>query len=138
MRMWSQIFAGALALCICGAIHIAILAFTIDWLETFQNVTGPAAQALLILAGFGAVLVGHTAQVWIWAGSFVLIGALKRVDEAAYFALVSTTTLGYGDITLDAKHRIFGAMSAVSGLLTFGLSTAFLVSLIQGVMFAGR
>ncbi len=35
--------------------------------------------------------------------------------------------IGYGDITLGHIWRLFGAMAAVNGLLTFGLSTAFLI-----------
>lgn len=40
------------------------------------------------------------------------------------------TTLGYGDITLDPGVRVFGSFSAITGLLTFGFSTAFLIGLI--------
>ena len=48
---------------------------------------------------------------------------------ALYFSLVTFTTLGYGDIVLGEGLRIFGAFASVTGLLAFGLSTAFLVAL---------
>ena len=69
-------------------------------------------------------------QVWIWALALLLLGAFQTIELSVYFALASFTTLGYGDITLGEDIRVFGAFSAVTGMLTFGVSTAFLVGLI--------
>ena len=76
-----------------------------------------------------SVVIAHTIQVWIWAISFMILDAFDTLSEAIYFALITYTTVGYGDITLGEAHRIYGAMAAVTGLLNFGLSTAFLVGL---------
>ena len=70
----------------------------------------------------------------MWALTIRALGALPRLADAVYFALVTTTTLGYGDITLKPDYRVFGAMGAVNGLMTYGLSTAFLVSIASGVL----
>src|SRR5262249_25585625 len=51
----------------------------------------------------GAVIplfFGHFAQVGLWAGVLVLLGALQTYDDAFYFSLVTFATLGYGDIVL--------------------------------------
>ena len=60
----------------------------------------------------------------------MLMDSFGTIEEALYFALASFTTLGYGDVLLGEHTRIFGAFSAVTGMLTFGVSTAFLVGLI--------
>ncbi|MEM7366701.1 MAG: potassium channel family protein, partial [Pseudomonadota bacterium] len=96
--------------------------------------SGTIEWILLVLTGSGLVLVGHTAQIWLWSGAILYMSALKSFSDAMYFSLVTTTTLGYGDITLGPEHRIFGAMGAVSGLMTFGLSTAFLINLVSAVL----
>jgi hypothetical protein len=75
----------------------------------------------------------HTVQVWIWAVVWVLGDVLPDWNSALYFSLVTFTTLGYGDIVLGEGLRIFGAFAAVTGLLAFGLSTAFLVALMTRV-----
>jgi len=71
--------------------------------------------------------------VWIWSSGFVLSGALPDWNTAVYFSLVTYTTLGYGDVILGPGLRIFAAFSAVTGLLGFGISTAFLVGAIGKV-----
>lgn len=133
MRMWTQILAGSVVLLIGAAIHIIILAGSVSWLEIASEDGSHLKILPVILLGFGAILVGHTLQVWLWALALRLNGALSNIEDAVYFALVTTTTLGYGDITLSKPHRIFGSMAAVSGLLSFGLSTAFLVGVVEAV-----
>ena len=80
------------------------------------------------------VLFAHTIQVWIWAGAFMALKVLPNISDAIYFSLVTYTTVGYGDVTVGGGFRIFGAMAAVTGLLNFGLSTAFLVGLFDRMM----
>src|SRR5215469_6444919 len=66
----------------------------------------------------GAVLplfFGHFAQVGLWAGFLVLLGALQTYNDAFYFSLVTFATLGYGDIVLAPGYRIFGALGATCG-----------------------
>lgn len=65
-------------------------------------------------------------------------GAISSLGDAIYFALVTTTTLGYGDITLARDFRNFGAIAAVAGLLTFGLGTAFLIGAMEAALTGSR
>ena len=73
---------------------------------------------------------GHFAQVGLWAGFLVLLGAL-RYDDAFYFSLVTFATLGYGDIVLAPGYRIFGALGATCGSLMLGWSTALIFAAIS-------
>ena len=79
-------------------------------------------------------MLSHTVQVWLWAWALVGVGTLRDWNSAIYFSLVSYTSLGYGDVILGPGARIFGAFSSVTGLLFFGISTAFLVALMGRVM----
>ena len=49
----------------------------------------------------------------------------------AYFSIVSFTTLGYGDITLNAHWRFLSGMEAMAGIAVFGLTTALAFSVIH-------
>ncbi|MBV8089311.1 MAG: two pore domain potassium channel family protein [Alphaproteobacteria bacterium] len=82
----------------------------------------------------GAVLplfFGHFAQVGLWAGFLVTLGALKTYVDAFYFSLVTFATLGYGDIALAPGYRIFGALGATCGSLMLGWSTALIFAAIS-------
>jgi len=89
----------------------------------------------------GAVLplfFGHFAQVGLWAGFLVLIGALKTYGDAFYFSLVTFATLGYGDIVLTPGYRIFGALGATCGSLMLGWSTALIFAAISRAIDRGQ
>ena len=64
----------------------------------------------------------HTVEIWLYGLMFWAIGAIPD------FETVTFTTIGYGDVVLDKKWRMFGAIEAANGLILFGWSTAFLFS----------
>ena len=70
----------------------------------------------------------HTVEIWLYGLMFWAIGAIPDFETALYFSTVTFTTIGYGDVVLDKKWRMFGAIEAANGLILFGWSTAFLFS----------
>jgi hypothetical protein len=68
------------------------------------------------------LVVIHTVEVWLYAVMYLRIGA------PLYFSTASFTTIGYGDIVLEKGWRLFDAVEGANGLLLFGWSTAFLIS----------
>ncbi len=141
MSIWTQLAAGSIVLVVCVILHVVTLGMGIEALRNLGTSNAEGLGALrwisLLLFGTFVALFGHSVQVWVWAIVLRMLGALRRLDEAVYFSTVTSTTLGYGDITLDKQFRIFGSMAAVNGLLTYGLSTAFLVGLTTALMRSG-
>jgi uncharacterized membrane protein len=138
MTIVTQIFFGSIILGICSLIHMVLLVLAIKVLRRMSRPQhtprNPWHILKLMVVGFSIVLFAHTIQVWIWAVSFVFLGTLPNISDAIYFALVTYTTVGYGDVTVGGGFRVFGAMAAVTGLLNFGLSTAFLVGLFERLL----
>lgn len=135
MSLTFQIFIGSSLLGICSLVHILVLILTAKLLRLFDKshielIKGSHWGVMLSFA-FAMVVISHSIQIWIWALTFVGLGALPNIDESIYFALVTYTTLGYGDVTVSDGFRTFAAMAAVTGLLNFGLSTAFLVGMLS-------
>jgi len=89
------------------------------------------ANTAAIVVGALFVMFVHTVQVWIWAAAFHFTGALDGFEPSLYFALVSFTTVGYGDITLGPEWRILSGIASANGLLSFGWSTAYMVELVR-------
>ncbi|WP_395708193.1 potassium channel family protein [Reyranella sp.] len=86
---------------------------------------GQGAAILFVMLGLVAVL---TAEIWLYAVAYLAVGALGDFEAALYFSTASFTTLGYGDVVLDHRWRLLGAIEGANGLLLFGWSTAFLIS----------
>ncbi len=99
--------------------------------QTWQNSRRIAA---ILAAAIGILLVAHTAEIWLWAFSFAILGEFEQFSTSFYFATVTYTTLGYGDVVLNENARIFASFGAITGLFTFGISTAFLIGLLGRVM----
>jgi hypothetical protein len=89
-----------------------------------------ANTAAIVLCALFVMFV-HTVQVWVWAVTFHLTGALNGFEPSLYFSLVSFTTVGYGDITLGPEWRLLSGIAAANGLLSFGWSTAYMVELVR-------
>jgi hypothetical protein len=79
---------------------------------------------IVVLGLFGAV----TMQAWVWAVFYWATGDVASFADAIYFSTVTYTTLGYGDIILSHKWQVTSSLQAVSGIILFGWSTAFLVN----------
>ncbi len=77
------------------------------------------------------VLLQMTVAVWLWALTFSGLGIFTSLEEAVYFALVSFTTLGFGDILLPIEWRLLGGMAALNGLLNMGLVTAAMIEVLR-------
>ena len=91
-------------------------------------------KLMLVLAGVSVwVLAILTAGIWIWALAFHALGAFVTLEEAVYFSLVSSTTLGFGDVLLPMEWRILSGMAAANGFLTFGLMTALMVEALRHI-----
>lgn len=138
MTTLAQILLGTVLLIVCSLLHVVFLVWSVGLIEKlghrFSRLAPARHRGLLIGALFTTVVFSHTLQVWIWAVAFVVLGAIDGFSQSIYFALVTYTTLGYGDVTLGPVFRVFGAMAAVTGLLTFGLSTAFLAGLLARLL----
>jgi hypothetical protein len=83
----------------------------------WRNVTVTIGVHLILLTAL-------LAQVAVWAGAFLLCGALPDYATAFYHSAVNFTTLGYGDIVMPPVWRLLGPLEAANGVLMFGLSAS--------------
>ena len=84
----------------------------------------------IVTVVMGLILI-HAMEVWLYAGLYLALDALPDLETAVYFSTTSFTTIGYGDVVLDKRWRVIGAIEGANGLLLFGWSTAFLFSVIS-------
>jgi hypothetical protein len=133
--MITQLAVGTLVIMINAIIQAEMFAFFAQQLEKiivhlrrfFRRFTNTATIVICVLF----VMLVQTANVWVWALTFYLVGVFDRLEPSLYFSLVSFSTLGFGDIILDEKWRILSGLTAANGLLSFGWSTAYMVELVR-------
>jgi hypothetical protein len=88
---------------------------------------------LLLLAIFFTLVLAHIVEAAVWGFYLSRTGLLPRFTDGLYFTATSITTLGYGDILLNYPWRHLGTLIAITGVLMFGCSTAFLFVILQDV-----
>lgn len=133
--MFTQLALGSLVIAATVAVQAEMYAILhrmfqpmLDWSRgRFKRWANTVTVMLSVLF----ILLTHTIQVWMWAVVLLLVGAEQGLEPALYFALVSFTTIGYGDIVMDEKWRLLSAMMGPNGLLMFGWSTAYMVDLVR-------
>ena len=70
----------------------------------------------------------------IWGFTYYLLPGItefESIEKAIYFSLVTFTTLGYGDITINSANRMLAGFEAMNGVLLLGWTTAIMFSLLQ-------
>jgi hypothetical protein len=90
----------------------------------FSFVVGVASVLLALL---------HGLEASYWAATYVWLGALPDYRHAIYYSLQMITTLGADAVQLRGRWALMGPLEAISGMLLFGVSTAFLFAVMQRV-----
>jgi hypothetical protein len=83
---------------------------------------------MLISVVMMILVLGNLAQIAIWALLFRALGEFQQFDLAFYHSAVNFGSLGYGDIVMSDRHKLLGALEAINGVLTIGVSTAALMT----------
>jgi len=117
------------------AIHFFGIVFLLRLLSAHNHRVAHLSEvlrqiSLLIFAVLGIVAL-HTMEIWSYALVYLTLGAIREFEPALYFSTVSFTTIGYGDIVLGPDWRILSAIEGANGLILFGWSTAFLISMMS-------
>lgn len=79
-------------------------------------------------------LLAHLIEIGLWALLFLFCGQFHQFGVAYYHSAVNFTTLGYGDMVMMPHWRLFGPLEAADGMLMFGVSTAMIFAVIQGLI----
>ncbi|MEM7664025.1 MAG: potassium channel family protein [Pseudomonadota bacterium] len=108
----------------------------LTWLSSFlresghapSNLTSVVLQGLSILFVVLMLFALHSAEVWLYACAYLILGEFNNLVDAVYFSASTFTTVGYGDLLVGPDWRLLAALESMNGFLLIGWSTAFLVS----------
>ncbi len=122
----------------CVAIHTVGMFLGIRWLKHLWPRRDadfvPARTFGLIVSVVYGLLLLHLLQISVWAAFYQFRGCFPDLSTSFYFSTTSYSTLGYGDVLLTGRWRIFGAVEAVTGILMFGWSTGILFTVVHHLL----
>jgi hypothetical protein len=79
------------------------------------------------------VTILHGLECAIWAGAYRFLGALQDNKSAMLYSLNAMTSYGHENLNLAPSWQMMGALESLDGWILFGLTTAFLFTIIQSV-----
>ena len=78
-----------------------------------------------------SVVILHGLEGVIWAGAFRILGALTDNKSAMLYSLNAMTSYGHANVYLSPGWELMGSLEALNGWILFGLSTAFLFTVME-------
>ena len=133
--MLTIIFFAWVLVAVTVAVHAAGLAFLLSgwargqalpptrfWLITW----------LLIRVTWWLILI-HLVEVLVWGLFYLRKGCLPDAESAFYFAGVTYTTIGYGDLVLQEPWRMLGPIEGLTGILMCGLSAGIFFAVVSRI-----
>lgn len=80
-----------------------------------------------------SLILIHAAEISVWGLFYLWRGCLPDAEAAFYFAGVTYTTVGYGDLVLARPWRLLGPIEGLTGILMCGLSTGFFFAVVSRI-----
>jgi hypothetical protein len=117
------------------AVHAAGLAFLLSgwarWHALPPTRFWPITW-LLIRVTWWLILI-HLAAISVWGLFYFWKGCQPDAESAFYFAGVTYTTIGYGDLVLQEPWRMLGPIEGLTGILMCGLSAGIFFAVVSRI-----
>jgi hypothetical protein len=127
-----EVVIGTVALVLMCVTHGTLLARIRNFADRRIEALGEKIDSNrldVVLMGLVLLLVllhvGHTV---VWGLLCYTVGMFPDLPTAFYFAGETYTTVGYGDVLPPQQWRYVSTFIAISGLFTFGWTTATLIA----------
>ena len=135
--LYTQLVYGTIIITVVVIFHVVSLVFLVRLLKRWHAIYALFDRLLGTMVGLGVsvfFIIGiHTAEAWSWAYIYLLLGEFNTINDALYFSISTSTTVGYGDVVMSEQWRLLSSFEAIGGWLLFGVSTAFLMGLMRYV-----
>jgi hypothetical protein len=133
--MLVQLLVGGAASLVNIAIHSVWTVYLDHAVERFwlqrKHVHFLRHRVLLMMATVAILMLGHLAEILVWAATYTALNATPEGASHVYLAFVNYTTLGYGDVVPLTRWQLLGPLTALNGILLIGWSTAIIFEVVR-------
>jgi hypothetical protein len=134
--MLSVILIAFVLVAVTVAVHAAGLAVLLRALTTRWQSLPPTRfwpiTQLLIHMTWWLILI-HLSEIAVWGLFYLWWECLPDAEAAFYFAGVTYTSIGYGDLVLAKPWRLLGPIEGLTGILMCGLSAGFFFAVLSRI-----
>jgi hypothetical protein len=131
---------GLVLIALTLAIHAAGVTFLVSVLHDIRfrlesrNIRLAHLRAVVIgtITAMGVLLATlHGIEAAFWAAAYWWLGALGPPEAAILYSFDTMATRGASGFTLQSHWQIMGPLEAADGMLLFGISAAFVFTVMQ-------
>jgi len=102
----------------------------------FHNLRMSSSTLLVMQATMGVIIL-QGLIILLWASCYRWL-CFSSWESSFYFSAASYSTVGYGDVLLPPKWRLFGPLESMLGVLMCGLSVSLLFALVNRLLDRGK
>lgn len=131
LQLFANLALGVAMISLTVVIHtfgLIWITHAMSWITDRIRLAGHRSHLLAMNTVVIGVFVVLTAEVWLWALCYRLLGYIADFPTALYFATITFSTVGYGDVVPGHEWRMLAALEGVNGFVLIGWSTAYLVA----------
>jgi len=136
-KMLHEIAAAVVLVVITLFVQCVGAAVLMNWLRSvieteFHNLR-MSSSALLVMQATIGVIILQGLIILLWASCYRWL-CFSSWESSFYFSAASYSTVGYGDVLLPPKWRLFGPLESMLGVLMCGLSVSLLFALVNRLL----
>ena len=141
MMMLDEIGTAVLLVLTTLSVQCVGAAVLINWLRSalrreFRTVRMSSSAVLVMQATIGVIIL-QGLIILLWASYYRWL-CFSSWESSFYFSASSYSTVGYGDVLLPPKWRLFGPLESMLGVLMCGLSVGLLFALVNRLLDRGK
>ena len=140
-KMLHEITAAVVLVLITLFVQCVGAAVLMKWLRSvieteFHNLR-MSSSTLLVMQATTGVIILQGLIILLWASCYRWL-CFSSWESSFYFSAASYSTVGYGDVLLPPKWRLFGPLESMLGVLMCGLSVSLLFALVNRLLDRGK
>ena len=133
--MLSIILSACVLVAVTVAMHAAGLTVLLRAMRRWQvlPLTRFWPITWLLIRMTWCLMLIHLAEISVWGWFYLRRGCLPDAEAAFYFAGVTYTSVGYGDLVLAKPWRLLAPVEGLTGIIMCGLSASFFFAVVNRI-----